>query len=136
MLPHVIGRTLMLLRCPEGRGEACFVQEHVEARVPSAVHPIAIVEGGANRLTVTIDDAAGLTALVPMGALEIHGWGPSADDVERPDRAVFDFNPASGVPFRRFGEAAMFLRVQPWRKGLSGFPMKIGGNASRWSAAS
>jgi hypothetical protein len=46
-----------------------------------------------------VKDARGLTALVQMGVLEIHVWGSRADDAQRPDRLVFDLDPAPDVSF-------------------------------------
>ena len=44
ILPHITRRPMMLLRCPEGQGKACFHQKHNNAMVPDAVHAVEIKE--------------------------------------------------------------------------------------------
>ncbi len=37
MLPHVRGRPLSLVRCPEGTGKECFFQKHTTKGMPRAL---------------------------------------------------------------------------------------------------
>ena len=48
-----------------------------------------------------IEDERGLVAAVQMGVLELHIWGCHVDEVEKPDRLVFDFDPDEGLVFRQ-----------------------------------
>ena len=61
MLPHVVGRPLAIVRCPEGLGSPCFFQKHPSSKTSEHL---------------TVQDLDGLISLVQMGALEIHPWGP------------------------------------------------------------
>jgi bifunctional non-homologous end joining protein LigD len=49
MLPHVKGRPLTLVRCPEGY-QKCFYQKHVNEKVPAAVGRIEIEDLHAGRV--------------------------------------------------------------------------------------
>ena len=49
-------------------------------------------------------------ALVQMGVLEIHPWGSRTDNIERPDRLVFDLDPDPSVGWPRVIEATFRLR--------------------------
>ena len=76
---------------------------------------------------LAIDDAGGLLALVQFGAIELHPNGARADRPERPDRLVFDLDPAEGLPFTRVIEAAHELRARLRQLGLESFPRTTGG---------
>jgi bifunctional non-homologous end joining protein LigD len=111
MLPHAAGRPLVLVRCPAGQRKECFYQKHWSAGLPDTLDTVDIEEGsGAVRPYVTLDDAAGLVSLIQHGVLEIHVWGARADDVDLPDRIVFDLDPGPGVSWRRVIEGARDLK--------------------------
>jgi bifunctional non-homologous end joining protein LigD len=74
-----------------------------------------------------VDDAEGVVALVQMGSLEIHLWGATERDLERPDRLVFDLDPAEGVPWARTVQAARRLRERLDALGLESFVKTTGG---------
>src|SRR5262249_17181373 len=44
MLPHLAGRPLMLLRCPNGQGRECFFQKHPGVSTPGGLEPVRIHE--------------------------------------------------------------------------------------------
>src|SRR5690606_31852601 len=93
ILPHVTGRPLTLVRCPNGHHKGCFYQKHAAAGVPEAVTRIAIAEeDGELADYLMVDDLEGLVALGQLGVLELHTWGCHADRVERPDLLVFDLD--------------------------------------------
>ena len=48
-----------------------------------------------------VESAAGVLALVQMGALELHVWGSHIETLEQPDQMVFDLDPAADLPFGR-----------------------------------
>ncbi|HEU5219353.1 MAG TPA: DNA ligase D, partial [Gemmatimonadales bacterium] len=112
MLPHVAERPLSLVRCPEGTNQACFFQKHWGARLPEAVGTVDIREvSGARKPYAVVHDAAGLVSLVQHGVLEFHPWGARADNVDAPDRIVFDLDPAPGLAWKRVREGARRLRA-------------------------
>ena len=55
---------------------------------------IPIKEKAGNAIYIAVDDLAGLISLVQMGVLEIHPWGSREDRIDRPDRLIFDIDPA------------------------------------------
>jgi bifunctional non-homologous end joining protein LigD len=128
MLPHVVGRPLMLLRCPEGVGEECFHQKHLVSRMPPSVHAAAIgnKEGGAER-HLTIEDLAGLEGLVQSNVIEVHAWGARVDRIERPDRIAFDLDPGPGIGWPQVVRAAVEVRERLRADGLVSFVKTTGG---------
>lgn len=98
MLPHIVGRPLSLVRCPQGQGGQCFYQKHWTHTVPPGLGTVDIEEDDDEPGDyVFVKDVAGLVALVQYGVLELHVWGARADDVDAPDRVVFDLDPAPDV---------------------------------------
>jgi bifunctional non-homologous end joining protein LigD len=64
---------------------------------------------------------------VQSGVLEIHPWGATIDDLERPDRITFDFDPGDGMPWSSVLDGARELRERLARLGLECFPKTTGG---------
>lgn len=127
LLPHVAGRPLTLVRCPEGRHKECFYQKHHSGNLPASVHAVTVPEKGKSAEYVTIDDRAGLLALIQMGALELHPWGARNDDLDRPDRLFFDLDPGPGVTLRDVATAALQIRDRLADLGLTTFVKTSGG---------
>jgi bifunctional non-homologous end joining protein LigD len=127
MLPHVIHRPLTLLRCPDGRQNECFYQKHPGGSIPAALRTIPIREKDATAPYIVIDDIKGLLALVQMGVLEIHPWGSSETDLEKPDILTFDLDPGPGVGWPEVIEGARLLRRRLEELGLTAFVKTSGG---------
>ena len=62
-----------------------------------------------------------------MNVLEFHIWGSRVDQVEKPDRIVFDLDPDVGLGFEDVRRAAFDLRDRLADIGLTTFPMLSGG---------
>ena len=62
-----------------------------------------------------------------MGTIEFHGWGARIEDVEKPDRLVFDLDPDEGLAFKDVVSAAFHLQDMLAQMGLVTFPMVTGG---------
>ncbi|BFU94913.1 MAG: hypothetical protein NTNFB02_16350 [Nitrospira sp.] len=69
ILPHLRGRPLTLVRCPQGYQE-CFYQKHVNERMPPAIGRVEIEEDGGRATYMTADSLGALLDLVQMGVLE------------------------------------------------------------------
>jgi bifunctional non-homologous end joining protein LigD len=124
MRPHVVGRPIALLRCPEGAAGQCFFQKHAAAGIATE-HLHLIPEKGDKILS--IDDLAGLISLVQAGVLEIHTRGTTADDRERADRLVFDLDPGPGTGWKDVVAAAREVRERLARLKLKSFVKTSGG---------
>jgi bifunctional non-homologous end joining protein LigD len=128
ILPYLAGRPLSLVRCPEGRRKSCFFQKHAIPGFPDNFRRIEIREkdGGAADY-LYIEDKAGLVAAAQMGVLEFHIWGSKVDKLEKPDRLVFDLDPADDVTFNDVKNAAQDLRDVLAAADLKSFPLLTGG---------
>jgi bifunctional non-homologous end joining protein LigD len=127
MLPHVALRPISFVRCPAGTGKACFYQKHIETNLPAGIGSVTIREKEGTGDYLTVENAEGLVGLAQMGVLEIHPWGSKVDDVEKPDRLIFDFDPAPDVPFAWVVEAALAMRDRLETLGLQSFLKTTGG---------
>ncbi|MDQ4134809.1 MAG: ATP-dependent DNA ligase, partial [Pseudomonadota bacterium] len=58
---------------------------------------------------------------------EMHVWGSTLADLERPDRLVFDFDPGEGVEWPRVIEGAVAVRERLKAIGLESFVKTTGG---------
>jgi bifunctional non-homologous end joining protein LigD len=127
LMPHIAGRPISFVRCPGGTGKACFYQKHIETHLPAGIGSVTIQEKDGSGEYLTIDSEEGLIGLAQMGVLEIHPWGSRAEDVDKPDRLIFDFDPAPDVPFAWVVEAAVAVRERLEKLGLESFLKTTGG---------
>ncbi|MDQ4061473.1 MAG: non-homologous end-joining DNA ligase [Pseudomonadota bacterium] len=128
MLPHAARRSLTLIRCPKGAGDACFVQQHAVRGTPAAFRPLEIREKqGDVEPHLFVEDHAGLVAGAQIGVLEFHIWGSRVDELERPDRLVLDLDPAEDVSFAEVRRAAADLRKGLLDLGIDSFALVTGG---------
>jgi bifunctional non-homologous end joining protein LigD len=62
-----------------------------------------------------------------MGTIEFHIWGARKDRLDRPDRLVFDLDPADDVAWGDVRQAALDLRHSLTDLGLASVPVVTGG---------
>ena len=127
ILPHLKGRPLTLVRCPEGAQKDCFYMKHTGVWAPEALRRVKIQEKTKVGEYLVADDLAGLVSLVQMGILEIHTWNALADTIEQPDRVVFDLDPDPSVGWDRVVAGAQALRGRLQDLGLESFVKTTGG---------
>jgi bifunctional non-homologous end joining protein LigD len=123
--PHVVNRPLALVRCPGGVDETCFFQKHAWAGIGEHVARSRDPEDGEEILTIA--GLEGLLSLVQASVLEIHVWGVTLDDIERPDGITFDLDPAPDVEWPDVVSAAIEVRDRLKRAGLESFVKTTGG---------
>jgi bifunctional non-homologous end joining protein LigD len=128
MLPHIAGRPVSLLRCPEGVGRPCFYQKHISKGMPDGVGTVQVPnrDGGSEEY-VTVQNTEGLVGTAQMGALELHPWGSKNDSLETPDRLIFDLDPDTALPWRTVVKAAENVRSLLQKHGLDSLVKLSGG---------
>ncbi len=128
MTEWTANRPISLVRCPQGRAKKCFFQKHDSGSFGPHVHHVPILEkNGRKEDYLYVADVAGILTCVQMGTIELHGWGSKIDDVERPDRLVFDLDPDVGLGFEDVKRAARDLHRHLADMGLQTFPLLTGG---------
>ena len=125
MAPHVTGRVLALVRCPEGAAGECFFQKHASAGVDQKrLHLVPEPDGDK---AISVDDLEGIIALVQAGVLEIHTRGSSIHHLEEADRLVFDLDPGPGIGWKDIVAAAREVRERLADLKLKSFLKTTGG---------
>jgi bifunctional non-homologous end joining protein LigD len=109
IVPHVAGRPLTLVRCPDGIA-GCFFMKHSQVWAPPALRRVRIQEKTKLGEYLVADDLPAVVSLVQMGIVEIHTWNSTDDHLERPNRIVFDLDPGERVDWRRIIRAARTVR--------------------------
>ncbi len=128
MLPYVANRPLSVVRCPQGSASGCFYQKHWTGALPDGVETVDIAESdGTSSPYVYVRSARGLVALVQYGVLEFHLWGARVDDVDAPDRIIFDLDPAPDVAWLRVVDTAFKVRTLLTVCGLESWVKTTGG---------
>jgi bifunctional non-homologous end joining protein LigD len=125
MAPHLVGRPLALVRCPEGATASCFYQKHASAGVERKwLHLVDEPDGNE---VITVDHLDGLITLVQAGVLEIHTRGTDTSSLETCNRLVFDLDPGPGVEWDDIVRAARDVRQRLKDIGLTSFLKTSGG---------
>jgi len=110
IVPHVRGRPLTLVRCPEGFGGPCFFMKHSKVWAPAGLRRVRIQEKTKVGEYLIADDDTAVVGLVQMGVLEIHTWNSMFEKIEHPNRIVFDMDPGAKVEWPRVVRAARLFR--------------------------
>jgi bifunctional non-homologous end joining protein LigD len=125
ILPHIVGRPLSLVRCPDGVDKQCFFQKHRWAGLGKAARDVPV--SNEKEPALAIDDLTGLLEFVQASVLEIHPWGAQADHPELPDCATIDLDPGDDVPWDQVIAAALEVRSRLSDLGLQSFVKTTGG---------
>src|SRR5262249_33215323 len=127
IVPHLKGRPLSLVRCPDGWNAECFYQKHANTAVHEAVSRVKVPEGGGSATYFSADSLTAVVGLLQWGVIELHPWGSRVPKLDRPDRLIFDFDPGEGVEWKQIAEGVGLLRTLLDDLGLPGFLKTTGG---------
>ncbi|WP_017996503.1 non-homologous end-joining DNA ligase [Rhizobium leguminosarum] len=128
MEPYVVNRPLALLRLPDGiKGHQRFFQKHAWKGMNPHIEEIADPQDADGEKLLRIGDFNGLVALVQSAVLEIHPWGATADNWERPDMVTMDLDPGEDVTWSAVIAAALELKSRLEARGLAAFVKTSGG---------
>ena len=127
MLPQMRQRPVALLRAPAGIDGEKFFQKHTEARALPHVELLDPSLDPDNGALLAISTAAGLLSAAQMNTVELHTWNATADDIEHPDRMIFDLDPGKGVGWDEIRDGARLVRSMLQELKLAAFLKSSGG---------
>jgi bifunctional non-homologous end joining protein LigD len=127
VMPHVAGRPLTLVHCPSGLAAPCNYLRHAKAWGPSALQRVKIQEKTKIGEYLVANSIEAVVSLAQMGIVEIHTWNSTIDDLERPDRIVWDLDPGPAVTRRQVVAAAGLVRTVLKTLGLRSWVKTTGG---------
>jgi bifunctional non-homologous end joining protein LigD len=111
MVPYLHNRPLTLRRFIEGIGEEGFYQKNASAYFPSWIRrtPIAKKENGTTEY-VLCNNAATIVYLANQLTIEYHPWLSKYDAINKPDKLIFDLDPAGKADFELVTWTARVLK--------------------------
>ena len=127
ILPHVAGRPLTLVHCPAGLNAPCHYLKHAKAWGPNALRRVRIREKTKVGEYLVADSVEAVISLAQMGIVEIHTWNSTAENIERPNRLVWDLDPGPDVTWKQIVMAAKLVRDVLQTLGLASWVKTTGG---------
>ncbi len=125
LLAYIDAHAISIIRTPDGIGGQQFFQRHAMRGQSALIHQVQVRSEKEPYLMV--DTPEGLAALAQIAALEIHPWGARVEDIDRPDRLVFDLDPAPELDFAKVVEGAKTVRDRLADLGLTSYCKTTGG---------
>lgn len=128
-LMHFIqGRPISILRVPDGIGAQQIFQRHRMAGMSALIEEVNLSLKTKERAPyLMVNRVEGLEALAQLGTAEIHVWGATAADIERPDQIVIDLDPDPGVSFADLKKATLEVRAHMESLGFAPYLKLTGG---------
>jgi len=127
LLRSIANHPVTLIRCPDGIGGEMFYQRNPGRGLGPDVCPLHWRYKDKNYEYLYIRGPSGLLELVQMNVIEFHPWGTRYDRMDYPDRAIFDLDPDTAVPFEAVKLAAFDLKQRLENLGLQSFLRCTGG---------
>ncbi len=127
MLPHLKSRALVIQRFPNGIEEEGFYAKEKPEYFPSWINNQVIeLEEDGNQTLIVIEKKADLIYLVNQGTLVFHPWLSKIKKINKPDKIIFDLDPAANNDFSIVKFAAIQLKKIFEEKGLNVFVITTG----------
>lgn len=132
IVPHLAGRPLTLVHCPQGIGARCIYLKHSKLWGPSVIRRVRIQEKTKVGEYMVADNLRAVIGLAQMGVIELHTWNSLDADIEHPNRVVWDLDPGPAVPWREvvatartLREVLATLRLTSWVKTTGGAGLHV-----------
>ncbi|SRR5579885_1859055 len=111
LLPHLLGRAMVMKRYPNGASEGFFFMKRAPKPRPEQIQVCSIEHASGSVIDFpVVRDLLSLLWIVNLGCIDLNPWYSRCDDVDRPDYLHFDLDPVAGATFDHVREAAVMVR--------------------------
>lgn len=117
IMPFLKGRPLTLRRFPDGVNHQGFFQKNASDYFPDFIKTVEVQTDDGKNVSVVCNNLKTLLYLANQGTIEFHTWLSRIDKLNKPDKVVFDLDPASGS-FNSLKNAAVVIREFLDKKGI------------------
>ncbi|WP_127844733.1 non-homologous end-joining DNA ligase [Psychroflexus aestuariivivens] len=93
MLPYLENRPLTLQRFPDGIEDGGFFQKNAADYFPDFIETVSIETENGSNLQVVCNNKKTLIYLANQGTVTFHIWLATQDNLNKPDKVVFDLDP-------------------------------------------
>ena len=127
MMPYLDNRPISMQRFPNGITDEGFFQKDASAYFPDWITRKSITKDNGDIVHyVIIDKAATLIYLANQNCITPHLWLSKIDNLNKPDRMIFDLDPADKLPFSAVQEVAKKVKELLDKLALPSFYMLTG----------
>ncbi len=99
MLPHVRERPVTMHVFPAGLRRTGIYIKKAAAHFPDWIPRVTVAKRDGETSMAIVEEAAALVYLANQNCITPHFWPARADDLSKPDRLIFDFDPPEGTDF-------------------------------------
>lgn len=128
LLPHLAGRPISMSRYPDGIDGASFYEKRAPGHQPDWMRTVPVPSDSQGGIIdfLLADSPEALMWFANMGCIEVHPFHSTAEHLETPSYAIFDFDPAEGSVWDQVVGGVRLLEVALERLGLRGYPKLSG----------
>lgn len=126
LLPHLADRPLSMSRYPDGIEGPSFYEKRAPGHRPDWFPTVTVPSDGEVIHFLVADRREALMWLANMGCVEVHPFHSRRGNLDHPDYAIFDLDPADGATWEQVAATAGLIRLALSRLGMVGYPKLSG----------
>ena len=128
MVPYLYDRPVNMNRFPDGVAKPGFWHKDLPGHAPEWMRRWRYADAGDGETGTyaVVDSVPSLVWMANFGALELHGWTSSVEDVHQPTWALIDIDPGTQTPWDDVIVMARLYRTALQHLGVAGMPKVTG----------